>query len=54
MPSFITTGASPMGIKFGGSVHVWGNIPAIDCLNLSRNEGSSAVDKDIDLAFVGE
>ncbi|EIM80807.1 uncharacterized protein STEHIDRAFT_135143 [Stereum hirsutum FP-91666 SS1] len=53
LPSFMTMGASesPMGTPFGGSKHVWGNIPAIDCLNLSRNEGSSAVDKDINLAF---
>ena len=37
----------------GGLNYLWGNIAAIDILNIARNEGS-AYSKDIDLCFAGK
>ncbi|KAG6812035.1 hypothetical protein H0H93_014064 [Arthromyces matolae] len=33
--------------------YVWGNVPAIDCLNLSNNEGATASTKNFKLCFAG-
>ena len=38
-------------IKF--SADRWGNIPAVDTLNLAKNEGTSATKSNIALAYVG-
>ena len=31
----------------------WGNIPAVDTLNLPKNDGQNAADRDFSLAYVG-
>ena len=38
---------------FGSSKYLWGNVPAIDILRISRNEGES-YDRNIKLLFAGE
>jgi hypothetical protein len=35
------------------SNYVWGNVPAIDCLNIPRNEGLDASTTDLKLCFAG-
>ncbi|OCL12153.1 hypothetical protein AOQ84DRAFT_420874 [Glonium stellatum] len=46
-PAFI--GDDPSPNQYGGKQYMWGNMPAIDVLNLKRNEGS---DKDRDYALL--
>ncbi|KAG6816033.1 hypothetical protein H0H93_008656 [Arthromyces matolae] len=53
-PDFMEPGSSgPSYTSFGHlkSAYLWGNLPAIDCLNLPHNEGSSAKMKDFKLCF---
>lgn len=38
---------------FGRSLYVWGNLPAIDCMNVAKNEGDAVSGMDLNLAFVG-
>jgi len=38
---------------FGSNKYLWGNVPAIDVLQLSLNEGER-YDRDIKLLFAGE
>ena len=38
---------------FGGSKYLWGNTPAVDVLNLKRNEGIG-YKEDIALLFAGQ
>lgn len=41
-------------ISFGPPVaYLWGNVPAIDCLNIVRNEGQSAVNQNFKFCFAG-
>lgn len=53
-PSFMTGDSAPTMTSFGRWQYVWGNVTAIDCLNVARNEGSAAVDMDFNLCFAGE
>lgn len=38
---------------FGGTKYLWGNVPAIDVLQLEKNEGVS-YDKNLRLLFAGK
>lgn len=38
---------------FGGNKYLWGNVPAIDVLQLAKNEGDS-YDHDVHLLFAGK
>lgn len=38
---------------FGTHKYLWGNIPALDIMNIEQNEGT-AYNKDIGLCFAGE
>ncbi|KAG6830397.1 hypothetical protein H0H93_014061 [Arthromyces matolae] len=55
MPHFIEPDPSkPASYSDFGLNHfsyLWGNVPAIDCLNLSNNEGATASTKDFKLCF---
>jgi len=48
LPSFITNGSNTSSgygyTPFGGQKFLWGNMPALDVLNLKRNEGPVARD----------
>ncbi|KZP09099.1 hypothetical protein FIBSPDRAFT_839645 [Athelia psychrophila] len=53
-PAFI--GGGPPITQFGrranqNATYVWGNVTAIDCLNVARNEGSAARSADFKLCF---
>lgn len=49
-PAFIT---SQGGLAlFGTCKYLWGNVPALDIINIDENEGT-AYDKDIGLCFAG-
>ncbi|KZP09098.1 hypothetical protein FIBSPDRAFT_900738 [Athelia psychrophila] len=53
-PAFINEG--PQHVAFGrnanqNATYVWGNVTAIDCLNVARNEGSAARTADFKLCF---
>ncbi|KZP09108.1 hypothetical protein FIBSPDRAFT_760468 [Athelia psychrophila] len=53
-PAFVNEG--PPNVAFGRSAnqnatYVWGNVTAIDCLNVARNEGSAARNADFKLCF---
>ncbi|KAI0338702.1 hypothetical protein BDW22DRAFT_1432230 [Trametopsis cervina] len=51
-PAFITDGDEPP-LSFGhGFRYVWGNLPAVDCINATANEGPLASSCDFNLAFV--
>ncbi|THV03786.1 hypothetical protein K435DRAFT_962274 [Dendrothele bispora CBS 962.96] len=55
-PSFIAEKNSgwSKGMIFGMGRALWGNMPALDVLNLKHNEGiSQAANQDLSLAFVG-
>jgi len=53
MPSFVGDDDTPS--TFGGDQYFWGNLPAIDCLQLNRNEGmASSVTRDFNLCFSGK
>lgn len=49
-PAFISNEARRL---FGGRKYYWGNMPALDILRLTRNEGAS-YDGDVRLLFAGE
>jgi len=51
MPDFV--GDGPAMTQFGTKKYLWGNIPALDVLQLSRNEGD-LYKKDLHLMFAGE
>ncbi|KIM76000.1 hypothetical protein PILCRDRAFT_78276 [Piloderma croceum F 1598] len=38
--------------EFALGLHLWGNVPAVDTLNLSKNEGSNTANNDFALAYV--
>lgn len=42
----------PPIMAFGGKKYLWGNVPAIDILQLDRNEGSECT-ADLHLLFAG-
>ena len=48
-----TTASRNWHNPFGGEKYLWGNIPAIDVLRLSENEGNAYPD-DIALLFAGQ
>lgn len=50
-PTFIRDDVSHT--LFGGTKYLWGNVPAIDVLQLEKNEGFS-YDKDLRLLFAGK
>lgn len=39
-------------IRYGGDKYPWGNVPALDVLNLAKNEGSNT-SQDFRLLFAG-
>lgn len=49
-PAFIRGG---IGQTFGARKYLWGNVPAIDVVNLASNEGRE-YDGEINLLFAGE
>ncbi|UKZ69119.1 uncharacterized protein TrAtP1_010132 [Trichoderma atroviride] len=57
-PEWATTGrtpefvgdSGPSQVVFGGNKYLWGNVPAIDVLQLAKNEGST-YDQDVHLLF---
>ncbi|KZP12530.1 hypothetical protein FIBSPDRAFT_754814 [Athelia psychrophila] len=56
-PAFV--GGGPPVVQFGrkanhSPTYVWGNVTAIDCLNVARNEGSAARTADFKLCFAGK
>jgi hypothetical protein len=58
-PAFVTGADEPDHIAFGnlgmfGGNYLWGNIPAINCLQVARNEGERAPSMDFKLCFAGE
>lgn len=61
-PSWIKQGRPPSFFggdtaveSFGGDQYFWGNIPAIDCLQLEHNEGiARSVTRDFNLCFAGK
>ncbi|KIY66977.1 hypothetical protein CYLTODRAFT_422920 [Cylindrobasidium torrendii FP15055 ss-10] len=54
-PTFVDPSAGPgwaANAQFGRGMHLWGNIPGLDVLNLSKNEGMDAAKtRDFALAF---
>lgn len=60
-PDWATTGRTPTFVSengpsqtmFGGNKYLWGNVPAIDVLQLAKNEGDS-YDHDVHLLFAGK
>ena len=40
-------------VTFGMLKYLWGNMPALDIMNIDQNEGRN-YDKDIGLCFAGE
>ena len=55
LPSFIGGDGSldSSQVKFGAKKFLWGNLPAIDILQLSSNEGE-AYSQDLNILFAGE
>lgn len=52
-PAFINTEGSDFGFTpHGGQKYFWGNVPALDLLNLKQNEGVE-VAEDLRLLFAG-
>jgi hypothetical protein len=51
-PAFVGDSGPPV-VMFGGNKHLFGNVFAIDVLQLAKNEGDS-YDKDIKLLFAGK
>jgi hypothetical protein len=52
-PAFaLTQQASNQHNPFGKGLYLWGNVPAIDGLNLSQNEGSNYTE-DLEILFAG-
>ncbi len=49
-PAFV--GDGPITTSFGGTKYFWGNTPALDVLNLSKNEGV-AFGQDVHVLFAG-
>ncbi|KAF2470499.1 uncharacterized protein BDR25DRAFT_325695 [Lindgomyces ingoldianus] len=49
LPLFMRTG--PDLVSFGANKYLWGNVPALDILNIKDNEGIRAVDQDFTLLF---
>lgn len=60
-PEWATTGRTPAfvgdngpsQVVFGGNKYLWGNVSAIDVLQLAKNEGST-YDQDVHLLFAGK
>lgn len=60
-PDWATTGRTPAfvgdngpsQVVFGGNKYLWGNVPAIDVLQLAKNEGRN-YDQDVHLLFAGK
>ncbi|KAI0084571.1 hypothetical protein BDY19DRAFT_530222 [Irpex rosettiformis] len=50
-PAFVTNTEDPYS-NFGRPIYVWGNLPAMDCINVAKNEGDKVVSLDLNLAFV--
>ena len=47
-------GNGPPQKAFGsGLAYLWGNVPAVDSLNISQNETDAAVAHDFNLCFAG-
>ncbi|KAJ7066814.1 hypothetical protein B0H15DRAFT_794317 [Mycena belliarum] len=54
-PAFLTNDNGPNHTAFGTLGHyLWGNVPAINCLQVSRNEGQRAASMDLNLCFAGK
>ena len=51
MPAFIGN-SGPSQQPFGGKKYLWGNMPAVDMLGLTNNEGGEYVE-DLHLLFAG-
>ena len=51
-PAFVSEIEEPHA-GFGRTFYVWGNLPAIDCMNVSKNEGDSVLKMNLNLAFIG-
>ncbi|KAF8873189.1 hypothetical protein BD779DRAFT_311437 [Infundibulicybe gibba] len=52
IPTFITGGSKTVQTSFGTSAgYLWGNVPAIDFLNLAHNEKQAAIDQDFKICF---
>lgn len=52
-PAFITAGGPAMGqIPYGRQKYLWGNIPALDVLNINHNEAADNT-ADHHLLFAG-
>ncbi|KAF9543453.1 hypothetical protein CPC08DRAFT_823704 [Agrocybe pediades] len=50
IPGWKSLSVNEMQFAFG--LHIWGNIPATDTLNIKMNEGSAASNYDFNLAYV--
>ena len=50
-PAFINNG--PPQVRFGSQKDLWGNVPAIDVLQLKSNEGEG-YEKELRMLFAGE
>ncbi|KAJ4365875.1 hypothetical protein N0V83_008497 [Neocucurbitaria cava] len=50
-PAFIRHGAGPMNAPFGTPKYPWGNMPALNILQLKDNEGETEVNRDFKLLF---
>lgn len=48
-PSFVNQGGLPK--TFGVIQYLWGNMPALDILNIKDNEGLDDVHRDVPLLF---
>ncbi|SJL17864.1 uncharacterized protein ARMOST_21428 [Armillaria ostoyae] len=56
-PAFITSGSKATGLetkqRFGHDMGLWGNMAAIDIINVENNEGADGIcNKDLSLAFI--
>jgi hypothetical protein len=54
LPAFIDNGSHTAQFgqeKFGQKKYLWGNIPALDVLNLAENEGATVNERDFALLF---
>ncbi|KDQ26755.1 hypothetical protein PLEOSDRAFT_168906 [Pleurotus ostreatus PC15] len=50
-PSFVGNEVQVQSLFGLQGVYLWGNVPAIDCLNIARNEQGAAKTMDFDLCF---
>ena len=49
LPSWVSD--SELSSQFGGNQYLWGNMPAVDMLNMEENEGAYDIHRDMNLLF---